>query len=68
MIKEHVEDEKKMQNELRLKFMDFCIDTKIKYYIDPPPEKLPQMEEVRPDRFNIKQLNSLLADLRELSA
>jgi hypothetical protein len=48
--------------------MDFCIDTKIKYYIDPPPEKLPQMEEVRPDRFNIKQLNSLLADLRELSA
>jgi hypothetical protein len=48
--------------------MDFCVDTKIKYYIDPPPEKLPQMEEVRQDRFSINQLNSLLVDFQELCA
>jgi hypothetical protein len=33
--------------------MDFCVDEKIMNYITPPPEKLPAMEEVRTDRFNI---------------
>jgi hypothetical protein len=34
--------------------MDFCVDEKIMNYIEPPPEKLPAMEELRPERFNIE--------------
>jgi hypothetical protein len=54
IIKQAIEEEKKIQDELRIKFMDFCIDEKIMNYIEPPPEKLQAMEEVRSDRFNIK--------------
>ncbi len=56
MVKRAIEEEKKIQDELRIKFMDFCVDEKIMNYIIPPPEKLPAMEELRRDRFNIKQL------------
>lgn len=47
--------------------MDFCVDEKIMNYIEPPPEKLPAMEEVRIDRFNINQLKALISELEELS-
>lgn len=53
VIKRSIEDEKKIQDELRLKFMDFFVDEKIMNYIEPPPEKLPALEEVKQDRFNI---------------
>lgn len=53
VIKRAIEEEKKIQDELRLKFMDFCVDQKIMNYIEPPPDKLPALEEVRHDRFNI---------------
>lgn len=53
VLKCAIEEEKKIQDELRLKFMDFCVDQKIMNYIEPPPEKLPALEEVRHDRFNI---------------
>lgn len=33
--------------------MDFCVDQKIMNYIEPPPEKLPALEEKRSDRFSI---------------
>ncbi len=56
IIKRAIEEEKKIQDELRIKFMDFCIDEKIMNFIEPPPEKLPAMEEIRTDRFNIIQL------------
>ena len=39
------------------------VDRKIMNYIDPPPPKKPSLEQVRPDRFNIQQLKSLLKDL-----
>lgn len=35
-------------------------------YIEPPPEKLPAMEEIRPDRFSIKQLNAIVDEFIEL--
>lgn len=47
--------------------MDFCVDEKIMNFVEPPPEKLPAMEEVRRDRFNIKQLRVLVSELEELS-
>ena len=43
IIKRAIEEEKKIQDELRIKFMDFCVDEKIMNYIEPPPEKLPAM-------------------------
>lgn len=48
--------------------MDFCVDEKIMNFIEPPPEKLPAMEQVRKDRFNIKQLRTIVTELEELAA
>jgi len=33
--------------------MDFIVDKSIANFIEPPPEKLKEMEEVRDSRFNI---------------
>lgn len=44
VIKRAIEEEKKIQDELRIKFMDFCVDEKIMNYIEPPREKLPALE------------------------
>jgi hypothetical protein len=44
VIKKAIEEEKKIQDELRIKFMDFCVDEKIMNFIEPPPDKLPAME------------------------
>ncbi len=46
--------------------MDFCVDEKIMNFIIPPPEKLPQLEEVRRDRFTIKQLTTVVEELEHL--
>lgn len=48
--------------------MDFCVDEEIMNYIEPPPEKLPAMEQVRKDRFNIKQLRTIVSELEELAS
>ena len=47
--------------------MDFCVDEKIMNYIEPVPDKLPAMEQLRKDRFNIRQLNALITELEELA-
>jgi hypothetical protein len=44
VIKRAIEEETKIQDELRIKFMDFCVDEKIMNFIIPPPERLPAME------------------------
>lgn len=63
IIKQAIEEEAKIQDELRIKFMDFLIDEKIMNYIEPVPEKLPEMEEVRRNRFSISQLTILVEEL-----
>ena len=47
--------------------MDFCVDEKIMNYIEPPPEKLPAMEQLQESRYNIKQLTSLIDELEEIA-
>jgi hypothetical protein len=41
VIKRAIEEETKIQDELRIKYMDFCVDEKIMNFVVPPPEKLP---------------------------
>jgi hypothetical protein len=36
-------------------------------FIEPPPEKLPAMEQVRLDRFNVRQLRTLVDELSEFA-
>lgn len=36
-------------------------------FIEPPPEKLPALEEVKTDRFNISQLQTLVTELEQLA-
>lgn len=47
--------------------MDFCVDEKVMNYIEPPPEKLPAMEQLQPSRYSIKQLTSLIDELEEIA-
>ena len=56
VVKDAIEGQTKIQDELRVNFMDFFVDPKILNFIEPPPEKLPAMEESDEGRFNIPQL------------
>lgn len=67
VIKDAIESEQKIQVELNIKFMDFIIESKIFNYIDPPPEKLPPMENNNEGKFNIPQLRSLVKELSALA-
>ena len=53
VIKRAIEDESKIQLELRIQFMDFTVDSTVFNYIDPPVPKLEALEEYRTDRFSI---------------
>lgn len=53
VIKRAIEDENKIQLELRIQFMDFTVDNTVFNYIDPPVPKLEALEEYRTDRFSI---------------
>jgi hypothetical protein len=67
VIKEATEDQGKIQDELRIKFMDFFVDKGILNFIEPPPAKLAAMEEAASSRFNIPQLQALTAELKEVT-
>ena len=67
VIKEAIEDQGKIQDELRIKFMDFFVDKGILNFIEPPPEKLAAMEEAQDGKFNIPQLRALIEELRAVA-
>lgn len=58
VIKEAIESEAKIQNELCIQFMDFTVNEKIMNFITPPPPKLEAMEDRRDYRATIPQLES----------
>jgi len=62
VIKDSIEEETKIQDELRIKFMDFTVDQGILNYINPPPPKLPALEEIKDDRFTIPQLECFIEE------
>lgn len=67
VVKEAIESQAKIQDELRIKFMDFVVDKSFHNYIDPPPPKLDAMEEARANRFSVPQLKALIDELRQLA-
>jgi hypothetical protein len=68
LIKEHIESEKKIKSELRMKFMDFTVDESTLNFITPPPPLLEALEEYRDDRFSIDQLKFLMQELEQMEA
>jgi len=62
VIKDAIEEESKIQDELRINFMDFTVDQGTLNYINPPPPKLEALEAYKEDRFAIPQLHCLLAE------
>ena len=56
VIKDSIEEETKIQSELRINFMDFTVDQGVLNYITPPPPKHAPLEEPKPERFTIPQL------------
>lgn len=53
VIKDSIEDETKIQSELRIKFMDFTVDHATLNYVTPPPPKHAPYEVVLPQRFTV---------------
>ena len=62
VVKQNIEEETKIQTELRISFMDFTIDQGVLNYINPPPPKHAALEEHRVDRFSIPQLQGMLEE------
>ena len=60
VIKKSIEEEEKLQHELRIRGMDFYLDEKFLNFEDPPKEILHAREEPMVTRFTIKQLESLV--------
>jgi len=67
VVKNAIEEEVKIQHELRINFMDFTVDEATLNYVNPPPPKLEALEEYREDRFNIPQLNKFLSEFETIS-
>jgi hypothetical protein len=67
VVKQAIEEQGKIQDELRVKFMDFFVDKAFLNFIDPAPEKLESMEEAKEGRFNIPQLKSLVQELKMIA-
>ena len=53
VIKDNIEEETKIQSELRINFMDFTVDQGVLNYITPPPPKHEPKEEIMDTRFSI---------------
>ena len=53
VIKDSIEEETKIQSELRINFMDFTVDQGVLNYITPPPPKHAALEEQVESRFTI---------------
>lgn len=56
VVKKAIEDETKIQHELRIKFMDFTVDQSVLNFINPPLPKLEALEQHWNDRFAMPQL------------
>ena len=63
VVKDSIESETKIQDELRIEFMDFTVDNSIRNFDTPIPPKLEAMEDRREDRFSIPQLKSLYDEM-----
>lgn len=62
VIKDSIEEEAKIQSELRIKFMDFTVDQGVLNYITPPPPKHEPSEEIMDSRFSVPQIKSTLSE------
>ena len=67
IIKKAIEEEVKIQHELRIKFMDFTVDDATLNYVNPPRPKLEALEEYREDRFSIPQLKTFLTKFETIT-
>lgn len=67
VIKDSIEEETKIQSELRINFMDFTVDQGILNYITPPPPLHPPREECSAKRFTIPQLMCTIDELDLIS-
>ena len=68
VIKKAIEEETKIQHELRINFMDFTVDNSTLNYINPPVPKLDALEDRHCDRFTIPQLRTLVSEFEQISA
>ena len=64
VIKDSIEEESKIQSELRINFMDFTVDQGVLNYITPPPPKHEAQEEIKPFRFSIPQISCTVKEFQ----
>lgn len=66
VAKEAIETESKIQDELCINFMDFCVDQTILNFITPAPPRLEAWEDRRDYRFTVEQLKALYEEFVRL--
>lgn len=64
VLREPIESEGKIQQEVRMKTIDLYRDERFLYYIVPPPKPLPAIEIGQPERFTIVQIRRLIDDVK----
>lgn len=68
VIKDSIEEEKKIHSELRIKFMDFTVDNGVLNYITPPPPKHAAREVRDVNRFTVEQIGCVIDEITRLHA
>ena len=64
MLRDHIEQEKKIKYELELDTFDVIVNMDVQNYIELPPQPLPAKEIIDHNKFNIVQLKILLDELK----
>ena len=64
MLRDHIEQEKKIKYELELDTFDVIVNMDVQNYIELPPQPLPAKEIIDHNKFNILQLKILLDELK----
>jgi hypothetical protein len=64
MLRDHIEQEKKIKYELELDTFDVIVNMDVQNYIELPPQPLPAKEIIDHSKFNIVQLRILLDELK----
>lgn len=67
VVKKAIEEESKIQHELRIKFMDFSVDHTTLNFINPPRPKLPALEQFSSSRFSIPMLTQLVTEFEAVA-
>ncbi|KAL4511584.1 hypothetical protein ABPG72_012429 [Tetrahymena utriculariae] len=67
ILRQYIEEEKKIQKEIQLNYVDIVISHEILNFLTPPPIILPAKEPVYENKFSISQLYIIIEELKSIT-